>query len=189
VLAGGHGNRIGGAKATVELAGHPLIDHPLAAVEAASLEPVVVAKRDSELPPLSARVIHEPDQPRHPLCGIVAALRHAGARPAIVVACDMPFVTAALLAWLAARPEPLVVPLVDGRPQPLLARYDPSLLPELEGALADEAPLQRIVASLKPRFVSEDDLWRFGDPRRLCFNVNTPADAESAERLIEVARA
>ncbi|MBK5220825.1 MAG: NTP transferase domain-containing protein, partial [Thermoleophilia bacterium] len=42
VLAGGSGSRIGGAKATVELAGRPLIAYPLAALEAAGVEAVVV---------------------------------------------------------------------------------------------------------------------------------------------------
>jgi molybdopterin-guanine dinucleotide biosynthesis protein A len=179
------GNRIGGAKAVVEFAGRPLITHPLAAVEAAGLDAVVVAKRDSELPPLAVPIIREPDQPRHPLCGIVAALRHAGERPLVVVGCDMPFVSASLLSWLGSTVEPLVVPTVGGNPQPLPGRYDPTLLPALEAALAEEAPLQRTIESLRPRLISEIDLARFGDPQRLCFNVNTPADVERAERQLE----
>jgi molybdopterin-guanine dinucleotide biosynthesis protein A len=172
-------------KALVELAGAPLISYPLAAVEEAGLEPIVVAKGDSELPPLGCPVIREPAQPRHPLCGIVAALRHAGERPLVAVGCDMPFTGAGLLAWLGSAPEPLVVPSVGGRLQPLLARYDSSLLPALEEALAEGLPLQRTVEALRPRIVVEPELARFGDPRRLCFNLNTPADVEEAERLLE----
>jgi molybdenum cofactor guanylyltransferase len=184
ILAGGRGSRIGGSKATVELAGRPLISYPLAAVERAGLEPVVVAKRDSQLPPLSCAVIHEPERPRHPLCGIVAALHHAEGRPLVVVACDMPFVSAGLLAWLASLPEPLAVPLLDGGPQPLLARYDGALLPALETALVDEGPLRRTVESLGARFLVEAELARFGDPRLLCFNVNTPGDLEQLPRRL-----
>jgi molybdopterin-guanine dinucleotide biosynthesis protein A len=187
VLAGGRGNRIGGAKALVELAGAPLISYPLAAVEQAGLEPVVVAKRHSELPPLSCRVIREPAQPRHPLCGIVAALRYAGPRPLVVVGCDMPFADAGLLAWLGSAPEPLVVPSVGDRLQALLARYDSALLPALEEALADGRALRPALESLQPRTIAEAELARFGDPRRLCFNVNTPTDVEEAERLLEPA--
>jgi len=185
VLAGGHGSRIGGAKATIELAGRSLIRYPLAALEEAGLESLVVAKRDSELPSLACRVIREPEYPRHPLCGIVAALRHAGERPLVVVGCDMPFASGALLSWLGSVPEPLVMPVVGGHPQPLLARYDYALLPVLEAGLAGMASLQRTVESLRPRLIAEDELARFGDPRRLCFNVNTPADVEAAERLLE----
>jgi molybdenum cofactor guanylyltransferase len=187
VLAGGVGRRIGGAKATLELAGRPLISYPLEAVAAAGLEPVVVAKRDSQLPPLNCLVIHEPDRPRHPLCGVLAALRHAGSRPVVIVGCDMPFASARLLAWLAAASERLVVPSVHNRLQPLLARYGTELAPALETALAHAQAMQCTVESLRPRVVTEAELARFGNPRRLCFNVNTPADLKEARRLLEPA--
>ena len=185
ILAGGRGSRIGGPKALVELAGRPLISYPLAAVETAGLEPLVVAKPSSELPALGCRVIREPEEPQHPLCGIVAALRHAGARPLVAVACDMPFAGAGLLAWLGSSPEPLVVASLGGRLQPLLARYDGALLPALEEALTGRWALRRTIESLRPRLIAEAELARFGEPRRLCFNVNTPADLEQAEQMLE----
>jgi len=52
VLAGGAGRRIGGDKATVELAGRPLLLYPLAAVRAVLRDVAVVAKRVTALPPL-----------------------------------------------------------------------------------------------------------------------------------------
>jgi molybdopterin-guanine dinucleotide biosynthesis protein A len=185
ILAGGRGSRIGGAKATVDIAGRPLISYPIAAVEEAGLEPIVVAKRESELPPLGCHVIHEPERPRHPLCGIVTALRHAGGRPVVAIGCDMPFASPALLAWLGEAPEALAVPVLDGEPQPFPGRYDVSLLGPLETALAGAEPLRRTLESLSPRRIAEDELARFGEPRRLLFNVNTPADAEQARRLLE----
>lgn len=200
VLAGGRGSRLGGGKAWVELGGRPLYAYPLSAIEAASLDPVVCAKR-GEAPPRPSRgsfvrshttkeprnevrVLEEPDEPRHPLCGIVAALRAGEGRPVIVVACDMPFVTPGLLAFLAEVDDPLVIPVVDGRLHPLLGRYTPPLLPELEAALEREAPLTRTVESLSPRLLGEEGLARFGDPRRLLFNVNDPDDLRKAESLL-----
>ena len=50
VLASGRGSRLGGAKATAELGGRPLISYPLVALAAAGIEAVVVAKGDTELP-------------------------------------------------------------------------------------------------------------------------------------------
>lgn len=183
ILAGGRGSRIGGAKALVELGGRPLISYPLAAVEEAGLEPVVVAKRDSDLPPLGCRTIREPELPRHPLCGIVAALAYAGGRPLVVVGCDMPFTGSGLLAWLGSAPEPLVVPSLGGRLQPLPARYDGALLPALEAALAEGRALQPTLKSLRPRTIAAAELARFGEPEQLCFNVNTHSDLERAQRL------
>jgi molybdopterin-guanine dinucleotide biosynthesis protein A len=184
VLAGGKGSRIGGAKALADLAGRPLISYPVAAVASAGLEPIVVAKTDSELPPLDCPVIREPALPRHPLAGIVAALRHAGTRPLVVVGCDMPFVEAGLLAWLGTTPEPLAVPLLGEHLQPLPARYDSALLPALEEALASGRALRPTLESLQPRAIAEAELARFGEPRRICFNVNSHADLRRAEELL-----
>lgn len=185
VLAGGRASRLGGAKATAELCGEPLISYPLAAARQAGLSPFVVAKRDSPLPPIGCELISEADQPQHPLCGIVAALRHARDRPLVVIACDMPLVSASLLEWLASCREPLVVPSAGGRLQPLQALYSPGLLPAIEAGLRELASVQRVVESLDPRIVSEQELSRFGNPEQLFLNVNTAVDLKRAAVLIE----
>ncbi|HET9198390.1 MAG TPA: NTP transferase domain-containing protein [Solirubrobacterales bacterium] len=184
VLAGGRGRRLGGAKPTTELAGRPLVEYPLAAVEAAGLEPLVVAKAETDLPPLDCRIALEPDSPRHPLHGILTALREAGGRPVVAVGCDMPFLGPELLAWLAARPEPLVLLDPGDGPQPFPGRYDQALAPALTAELEAEAPLRRTLAALEPRTVAAAELSRFGPPERLCFNVNTPADLARARSLV-----
>lgn len=182
VLAGGLGSRLGARKAGIELGGRPLISYPLAAIAAAGLDAVVLTKPGEGLPALDVPVLVEPAEPRHPLCGIVAALRMG--RPIVAVACDLPFVAPGLIELLAEAREPLVVPTLGGRPQPLLARYEPGLLPQLEAALEREEPLTRTVESLGPRLLAEDELARFGDPRRLLFNVNDPDDLREAEALL-----
>jgi molybdopterin-guanine dinucleotide biosynthesis protein A len=212
VLAGGRGSRLGGAKATARLGGRPLISHSLAALAAAGLERLVVAKAGSALPPLAvggerdgegtsasgggaalegeeglageARLLIEPPRPRHPLCGIVAALRAAPGRAAVVVPCDMPFLAPALLGLLAAATEPLVVLSREGDLQPLPGRYAPALLPVLEAALGRGEPLRRTAAQLGARVLGEDELARCGDPRRLLFNVNDDADLRRAEAML-----
>ena len=184
VLAGGASRRMGTAKATLELGGRPLLEYPLAAVQGAGLEPAVVAKPGSPLPPLAVPRWDEPAEPVHPLTGIVAALTAARGRPVLAVACDMPFVTAELLADLAARAGPLVVPEVDGRLHPLLARWDPSLLPALCDALEREAPLHVVATELDAQRVDEAELRRFCDPARLLFNVNAPGDLERAAAML-----
>jgi len=181
VLAGGRATRLGGAKATAELGGRPLIEHVL---DAAGPDAVVVAKPGTALPPLAVPVLEEPAEPSHPMAGIVEALRDSGGLPVLAVACDMPFVTHDLLAWLAELPEPLAVPALEGRLHPLLGRYPPELLGELEAALAARRPLRETVAGLGPYEIPASELEPFGDPGRLLFNVNTPEDLQAAERLL-----
>jgi molybdopterin-guanine dinucleotide biosynthesis protein A len=181
VLAGGASRRMGRPKAAVALGGRPLLEAPLAAFARAGLRAVVVAKRDTPLPPVDVPVWHDLDEPVHPAAGIATALRRAGGRAVVVCACDMPFVAPGLLGWLAARAEPVVVPRLGGRMHPLLARYAPEALPALERGLASRTSMRAIVAELEPLLVDEELLARFGDPRRVLANVNDPDELARAE--------
>ena len=183
VLAGGEGRRIGGGKAVVELCGRPLLRHPLRVLQAVLADVVVVAKADTELPPLpGVPVWTEPDEPRHPLAGVVYALRQAEGRAVLVCAGDLPFASAQLVERLVradAGGAPAVVPRADGRLQPLLARYEPAALPALAAALASRpaVSLTSAVSSLSPCVLELDD-------ERPFFNVNTSADLETAAAML-----
>jgi molybdopterin-guanine dinucleotide biosynthesis protein A len=184
ILAGGRGARLERPKATASLGGRPLLEFPLRALEAAGIETVVVAKHDTPLPPDAAPVWEEPDEPVHPLLGIVTALEQADGRAVLACACDMPFVTPELAEHIAGIDAPLVVPHAGARLHPLLARYTPGLLLVLREALDREAPLHETLIALQPVILDEEELRAFGDPARLLFNVNTPEDLERAEQLL-----
>jgi molybdopterin-guanine dinucleotide biosynthesis protein A len=184
VLAGGLSRRMGEPKAVVELAGRPLVARVVSTVGSAGLEPIVVAKPDSPLPPLDCRVLSEPSEPRHPLTGLLAALRASAGRGVITIACDMPLVPANLLRWLAQIEAPVAVCEVGGRLEPLLGRYAPEASAVLADGLADGAAMHEAVAALDPHVVDERQLARFGDPARIVFSVNSPEDLAAAERLL-----
>ena len=190
VLAGGKGTRLGGAKAQVPLAGRPLISYPLLAARDAGLQAVVVAKQGTPLPRIDEEVVIEPDAPSHPLCGVLAALAFARRRSGegaddsltavLTVGCDMPFLTGALLAWLAGLDGPLVVEAA-GRLQPVLARYTLATAATLDDALHERRSLAEACVLAGCRVVAEEELRPYGDPRRLCFNVNDQADVALAD--------
>ncbi len=169
------------------LGGRPLISYPLAAARDAGLEAVVVAKPGTRLPALAEPVLLEPELPRHPLCGLLTALEHAAGRspaPAVLLlACDMPFLTAPLLEWLASL-DGAAMAEVGGRAQPLLARCLPAQLAVLQRALEQRRPLREAIAALGPQIVREPELARFGSPERLCFNVNDREDLRRAEEWL-----
>jgi molybdenum cofactor guanylyltransferase len=177
---------MGHAKAMVALADRPLIAYPIEALGAAGIEPVVIAKPHSELPPLDCRVVRERDSTTHPAAGILAALRAGPGGPVVVVACDMPFVAPRLLAFLAGLDAPAAVPRVRGQLQPLLARYAPSTAPALEQAIERGASLRETMRALGPLVVEGEGLARFGDAERMTFNVNDPHDLATAERFVGV---
>jgi molybdopterin-guanine dinucleotide biosynthesis protein A len=181
ILAGGRSRRMGTPKAGVLLDGRSLLDHAVAAARAAGLTPVIVAKADSVLPPTDAERWDEPAEPRHPLTGVAAALRHAGG-PVVALPVDLPRVPPALLAHLAARREPLVVTEGAGRLHPLLGRFDRRHARALADAAAAGAPVVRTVRALGAVVVAPDVLAGFGDPVRFLRNVNRPEDLAAAAR-------
>lgn len=179
VLAGGAATRLGGAKATVELAGRPLISYPLAALAQAGVNAVVVAKAASPLPALDVPIVTEPDEPRHPLAGVVAAMRYAGARAVLALPCDAPFVSPMLLRVLASATKTTAV-RTDERAHPLIALYPPDTLRPLEEAATADQPATRALGSLDPGWIEA--------PERETFNVNTPEDLRAAEEILRRAR-
>jgi molybdenum cofactor guanylyltransferase len=181
VLAGGRGTRMGGPKASTLLGGRPLVAHVVEAARAGGLEPIVVAKPDSALPPLDCAVLIEPPEPTHPLLGIVTGLYALETPGAVICAVDTPFVTGDLLAWIAALEEPLAVVRAGGRVHPLPGRYARALLGALEAELHSAPPMTEVVLRLGARILDEGELRRFGDPARLLLNVNTPDDLANAE--------
>lgn len=192
LLAGGLGRRLldetaARSKAAVEVAGRPLAAYPLAALAAVCTRIAVVCKRDTALPPLpGTERWDEPDEPRHPLTGIVHALERADG-PVLVCAADMPSVTpdalrsiltAASAATGGAHSAPAaIVATTDGVLQPTLGLYLPWALATLTGAGPD-APLTRTVERLSP--------VRVALPGRVTRSVNTPEDLYAAEALLRL---
>lgn len=184
VLAGGLGRRMGGSKAIVELGHRPLISYPVEAVWRALGNVAIVAKFDTELPTMPGAAIWvEPQEPRHPLTGILHALGLAEGRPVLVCAADMPLVTAELIGRIARadpRGAPAVVASASGELQPLLGCYRAAALGPLWEAVAANpgVALREAVAALGPR------LYEVEDPAYL-FNVNNPADLLQAAGMLD----
>jgi molybdopterin-guanine dinucleotide biosynthesis protein A len=123
------------------------------------------------------------EQPRGegPLVAIAAgckALRgqgHTGG--ALVIACDLPFVSERLLSFLAEYPaEGSVVPLVRGRPQPLCARWGAQ---DLNGAqelvIRGVRSLQHLSARPDVVYLDESD-WEHVANERDFSDVDSPDD-------------
>jgi molybdopterin-guanine dinucleotide biosynthesis protein A len=184
VLAGGRGNRIGGNKANMVLAGRTLAGRAVDSLRRAGLDPFVVTKRDRPVEIEGVEVLFEADEPQHPLAGLAAAIREAGGRRVVVLACDLPLLPVAYLGWLAGQTDGAVVPRVGAQVQPLAALYGPGDLETIEAALARQDPVKSAVARLSPTLVGDDGLRRFGDPTVMFSNVNTPEDLRRAEQVL-----
>ena len=167
---------MGGGKPARELAGRPLLAWPAAALAEPCDRVVVIAKADTELPGLpGVERWDEPEEPRHPLTGIVHALERA--RNAVLVcAADMPYVTAdacrALIAASRKPRAPAAVAATERVLQPTFGVYMPAALARLRAADAD-VPLRAAVEALDPARVEL--------PAAVVRSVNTPEDLAAAE--------
>lgn len=84
-----------------------------------------------------------------------------------------------------ATPQPTVVAVSEGgRIHPLIAAWSGGSLELLRQALAAERSVTAAVEALEPELIAGTELSRYGDPRRICFNVNSPAELAEAESML-----
>jgi len=98
---------------------------------------------------------------------------------ALVIAVDMPFAQPALLAFLLSQYQEntLLVPVVEGVPQVLLALYPRSILPLIEALLAQGKRAPRALLEVAPvRYIEEAQLREIDPQLRSFVGINTPDD-------------
>ena len=126
------------------------------------------------------------------LGGLHAALTASKREWAIVVACDLPFVTPELFLFLNGLrlDHEAVVPVQsDGRPQPLAALYrvDPCRQRATELIEAGRRRPLDLLEAVKTRWVSFAELRNLDQADRFFVNINTPSDYYEATRTDQTA--
>ncbi|HET6976178.1 MAG TPA: molybdenum cofactor guanylyltransferase [Pyrinomonadaceae bacterium] len=126
------------------------------------------------------------------LGGVHAALVACKREWAIVVACDLPFVTSELFRALAALKldHEAVVPIQpDGRPQPLAAFYrvEPCRQRATELIEAGRRRPFDLLEAVKTRWVPFAEIRNLKQSERFFDNINTPSDYYEATRTEQTA--
>jgi molybdopterin-guanine dinucleotide biosynthesis protein A len=196
IIAGGRSTRYGEPKALATVAGARIIDRVMDALCSVTPDCVTIANTPEIAcaTPLPSR----PDAVRDAgaLGGIYTALlwaREEARSGILAVACDMPFLSAPLLADLLERAYPVdragpdvVVPESGGRRaiEPLCAWYGTSCLDAVTAAVQrGDYRMIGFHEDVRTERVPLFDVRRFGDPEVLFLNVNTREDRELAERI------
>jgi len=157
VLAGGSARRLGGRDKATELVGSlTLLDRVLAAVPDAVRTVIVGPVR-----PVAATVsVWTREQPPGggPVAGLAAGLVEVSAATVVVLAADLPFVSAGTIRTLldALDVEGVVLVDADGRDQPLVSAWRTDALRAAITGLATPAgaSMHRLVAALGVRRVA-----------------------------------
>jgi molybdenum cofactor guanylyltransferase len=188
VLAGGHGSRLGGAdKASLDIGGLTTLERVRRAIDQIASQTILVVNDDRFSRVADVQLVHDPEPHGGVLPALLAALKLATQPVGLLVACDMPFLNAGLLRWLVHQADghDVVMPSVDGRPQPMHAVYRREPSRDAIGRALDRGHRRMIsfLGDLRVRRVAEDEL-RQHDPELLSFfNVNTPEDLVEARRI------
>jgi molybdopterin-guanine dinucleotide biosynthesis protein A len=132
VLAGGESRRMGRDKAHVKLAGSSMLERVLKVV-APLFDDVMVSRKNKDGDIKGVRIIEDQLDGHGPVIGLCSALQQTRHPNVFVTACDMPFISAGLITHLISLHSgfDVVVPVRDGRPEPLFAVYSTACLDEL----------------------------------------------------------
>ncbi len=198
ILAGGRSRRMGGRhKATLPMAGGTVLGCILQGTGALGLPCWLVGAHEScpEDPDLIAALSatglpmtrdRRPDA--GPLAGLDAAFAATSAQRILLLACDLPFVTAGFLSWLVAQADDAGAIPVDasGRLQPLCAVYGASCRAHLTTALdAGSLRLQEFAGRTGARLLAHETWARFDPSGKLLMNLNDPADYAEARQWLD----
>lgn len=186
ILVGGESSRMGADKSRLVLRGKTTVQMVAQALESITTLVRTVGARATGDPQLA----NIPDDISQwgPLGGIHSALSSAGTEWCLIVACDLPFITAGLVGRLLTCIDGVdaVVPIQeDGRPQPLCALYRcRTCLVATKHSIAGGAHSPRaLLDQISTRYVPFAEIADLENSEYFFFNVNTPADLEVAEKI------
>lgn len=181
LVAGGRAERMGGlAKGLLRLDGEPIAARSLALFRRLFGRALVVTNDPAPYAGLGAPCVPDVLPGRGAPGGLHAALSAAGTAWVFAAGCDMPFLDARAIAFLAARRDGVDAVLVraGGRLEPLHAFWSRRCLAPLEALFAAGQPSFRDLARAVPVAIVEEAEWRTVDPAlRSLENANTPEDA------------
>ena len=191
ILAGGKSRRMGGApKALIPFGERPLIEH-IADTLGAVLPDCLVVTNSPELYAFLGRPMVGDAYPEGgSLGGIYTGLSAVPGDAALCVACDMPFLSRELVAYLAGRAgeADVVIPEAAGELQTLHAVYGRACLSAMERNLrAGRLKITSFFDAVRVLRVPASDVARFTDPDLAFMNLNTPDDFARA-RAVQAAR-
>jgi molybdopterin-guanine dinucleotide biosynthesis protein A len=186
ILAGGRSSRMGRDKAMLEIDGVTMIDRAIDLVRRTGVEPVVVGSFGESARKPDGRVIPDDWPGAGPLGGIATALGDTQASWNLVIACDMPYLTANWMEFLMGRASAslgdAVVPMNEGGAEPMCAIYHHRGETAIREAL--ENGVRKVtdgLAKLRVEYVEREE-WKGFDSDGLLFkNMNEPADYEEAK--------
>lgn len=184
ILAGGASSRMGTDKSQLLIDDQRLIDRIAKALLTITSTVKIVGRDYDDSALMTVRDVYPS---WGALGGLHAALHACHTEWALVVACDLPFISSELLATLASerKGSDAVVPIQpDGRPQPLCALYriDPCLERATELIEGGKRRPLDLLETVRTRWLSFDHFAELDQSHNFFVNINTPEDYDEVTR-------
>ncbi len=192
ILAGGMSRRLGRNKAVEPFQGEPMVRRVIHRMREVASNIIVVANDEERVAELDLPGNVTPVIDEYPgkgsLGGIYTGLHAAPTEWAIFCACDMPFPSPRLYRALLSNRDTndAVVPVVDGRPEPIHAAYSRLCLEPIRNKLTEnQLKISGFFDDVTVHYFTEDRV-RAIDPDLLSFfNINTQSDLEKANQIAQ----
>ena len=185
ILAGGRARRLGGRdKSRLVIGGQTILDRQIALLRGLVPRVIVVANEPERFADAGVPVLADAVPDCGSLGGIYTAVTAADG-PVLVIACDMPFLSAPFLTRVieAGRDADIAVPRANDGYHPLCASYAPACAGPLEKRIARRAlTVVELLSDVRVHELDPDEIARFDQDGLLLLNINTAADLARAER-------
>ncbi|MDZ7291576.1 MAG: NTP transferase domain-containing protein [candidate division KSB1 bacterium] len=188
ILAGGKSLRMGTNKALLELNGKKVIEHVVTAVQRVADEIMLITNTPEEFAFLKLPMFRDEIEGIGPLGGIYTALQKCSTPHCLIVACDLPFLSEALLRFLSENAGSDAVFAIDAGKgvEPLCAVYSKTCLPAIERQMAKKQyKVADLLAKVQARVVRFDASYSFYSSH-LFYNINTPEEWRRAGEMMAV---
>ncbi|KGX92058.1 hypothetical protein N781_02600 [Pontibacillus halophilus JSM 076056 = DSM 19796] len=180
---------MGQNKALIQLGSSTVAERILSTLQTFTSSQWVVANDRSSFLPFNGRVIRDEFVGEGPLAGLESAIRHSEAPWIAVVACDMPYTHHSVWEFLSQHigSSQAVVPIYEGRIQPLSALYHKSIHSTIVQLLEDgERSLRSLLQEIHVLYVEEWPSEWIEVCKLHFFNMNDPEDLNVARHLLSL---
>jgi molybdopterin-guanine dinucleotide biosynthesis protein A len=185
ILAGGRARRLGGLdKSALRVGNESILTRQLRVLAAVTPNVMIVADKASRFHDVGVRVVTDRIPNAGALGGLYTALTEASTDRVIVIACDMPFLTAPFLTHLATAGINIdaAIPRTAAGRHVLCACYAAPVAARMKSCIeAGDLRVGNAIASLNIREIGPDELAAFDSEGRLLLNINTPDDYTLAQ--------
>ena len=181
VLAGGMSSRFGSNKALSRIDGERLIHRLCKRVGAVTDRMALITNSPEEYAFLNLDSRKDLVPRCGPIGGIYTALRTAETPLCLCVACDMPFISPALLEYMVERSPgyDVIVPVQDGREEPLCAVYRNTCVSAIDNRIqAGKYKITGFFDEVRVLRVAPEDAGIHDAD--MFFNINRPEDYDEA---------